>query len=204
MTDQLDNIRRPDTTANPGHFLPRTENVKFGVWFFLGGEIVLFTALIMTFALFRIRYASQYADFRSHLNVLLVGANTLILIASSYLVVRALQAIRSGSLKGMLYNLMGVLALGAVFIGGQAFEWSELFNNGVNLKATFGSPFFIMTGIHGSHVLIGLAWCCFVMMSGLDQSPIPKRTSHGMEIFGLYWHFVDIVWIVLFSVIYLV
>jgi heme/copper-type cytochrome/quinol oxidase subunit 3 len=70
------------------------------------------------------------------------------------------------------------------------------------VNSVFGTPFFVVTGIHGSHVLIGIAWASFILIQSLDGA-FSERHYLGVEVFGLYWHFVDIVWIVLFSLIYL-
>lgn len=182
---------------------PANTKNKLAMWFFLGGEITLFSALILTFAVTRITYAADYANFRSHLSIPLIGINTFVLILSSYFVVQVVEAVKRGRVNDMLLNLLAVLLLGAFFIGGQAYEWSTLFGEGIHLSNTFGAPFFIITGIHGLHVLIGLAWSCIILFLGLDNT-FDSNHSQGIEIFGLYWHFVDIVWIVLFSLIYLV
>ncbi len=191
-----------EVRVEPTHIAPSHSKDKLAVWFFLGGEVTLFSTLILTYAVIRITYPTDYASFRSHLSIPLIGVNTFILILSSYFVVRVLEAVKHGHLRGMLMNLLVVLALGALFIGGQAYEWSTLFGEGIKLDSTFGAPFFIITGIHGLHVLVGLAWACIVLFYGLDDS-YDSRHYRGIEIFGLYWHFVDIVWIVLFSLIYL-
>lgn len=182
--------------------VPRRQTDKLGVWIFLGGEVVLFSSLILTILYFRIHDASAYPAFRDHLSIPLVGLNTFILVVSSFLVVRALEAIRHDHRAGLVYNLLGVLILGAAFVSGQAFEWSELFHAGITPSSLFGTPFFTVTGIHGTHVMIGLAWDAFVIVQALNGA-YSARNPHGVEVFGLYWHFVDIVWIVLFSVIYL-
>ena len=191
-----------EAKVEPTRMAPAGTKDKLAVWFFLGGEVTLFSALIITYAVVRITYPSQYADFRSHLSIPLIGLNTFILILSSYFVVRVLESVRQDRVRDMLLNLLVVLALGAIFIGGQAYEWSTLFGLGIKLDSTFGAPFFIITGIHGMHVLIGLAWASIVLVYGLDHA-YDRRHDRGVEIFGLYWHFVDIVWIVLFSLIYL-
>jgi heme/copper-type cytochrome/quinol oxidase subunit 3 len=182
--------------------VPRRHNEKLAIWIFLGGEVVLFLALITAFAQDRVNHADDYEAFRSHLNVPLVGLNTVILIVSSYLVVRALEAIRDGSEAGLKRNLIGVVVFGALFLGGQAFEWAELFASGVGPNTAFGSPFLTLTGIHGTHVLVGLMWAALVAVNALGHAYTP-RDDVGVDIFGLYWHFVDIVWIVLFTLIYL-
>jgi cytochrome c oxidase subunit III len=190
-------------TSKRTNVAPQQHNKeKLAMWFFLGSEVILFTTLILTFGLFRINYANEYAGFRSHLDILLVGLNTFVLIVSSYFAVRALEAVKQDRLNAFFLNLLVVLALGTVFIAGQAYEWSGLFANGIKLDSTFGSPFFIVTGIHGMHVLIGLAWASVLLFLGLGE-PYNSRRYGAIEFFGLYWHFVDIVWIVLFSLIYL-
>jgi len=182
--------------------VPQHEKDKLGVWLFLGGEVVLFSSLILILIVFRVSYADLYGSFRDHLSIPLVGLNTFVLIISSYLVVRALQAIRGGSQRGLRLYLLGVMLLGAIFLSGQAIEWAQLFKEGLSLNSLFGTPFFVVTGIHGSHVLIGIAWASFVQIQSLDGA-FSERNTLGVEVFGLYWHFVDIVWIVLFSLIYL-
>ena len=187
------------TNVAPGHH----NKEKLGMWFFLGSEVILFTTLILTYGLFRINYANEYAGFKSELNVILVGVNTFILIMSSYFVVRALEAIRQDRLNAFFGNLVIVLLLGSLFIAGQSYEWSQLFGNGIGLYSTFGAPFFIVTGIHGTHVLIGLAWASILLFLGMGETN-GSKDYRAVEFFGLYWHFVDIVWIVLFSIIYLI
>ena len=90
-----------------------------------------------------------------------------------------------------------------MFLGGQAFEWTTLYHEGIWFGSTFGSPFFTITGIHGTHVFIGLLWSMFLQLGIWDGAY--SRSDHlGIEIFGLYWHFVDVVWIMLFTVFYLI
>jgi cytochrome c oxidase subunit 3/cytochrome o ubiquinol oxidase subunit 3 len=189
-------------TAKRTNLAPLFSKEKLGVWFFLGSEVILFGTLILTYLAFRLSYAEQYAGFRSHLSIPLIGANTFVLILSSYFVVRALQGIKQDKVRAFLLNLLTVVALGSLFIGGQAYEWSKLFSEDITLTNTFGSPFLIVTGIHGTHVLIGLAWAAIVLFFGIDDS-YGSRGFSAVEFFGLYWHFVDIVWIILFSLIYL-
>jgi heme/copper-type cytochrome/quinol oxidase subunit 3 len=179
------------------------ENAKVAIWLFLGSEVIFFGALILTFLMYRLIYPNQYIDFKNHLSIPLIGLNTFILISSSFLVVRSLESIREGIPKSLRNNLIGVLLLGALFLAGQAFEWITLFGDGVSIKTTFGTPFFVVTGIHGMHVFVGLIWCVGLLFL-YRRRFFTQREHSGVEIFGLYWHFVDIVWIVLFTVIYLV
>ena len=118
--------------------VPQSENTKLGVWFFLGSEIVFFTALILTFVLTRLRNPADFLIFKQHLSIPLVGLNTFILITSSYFVVRALESITHGDKKALRTNLMVVFILGALFVGGQVFEWLTLFGEGIKSRHNYG------------------------------------------------------------------
>ena len=179
------------------------ENTKFGMWVFIGGEVVFFVALILVLLLARLVNSSYEAEFRSLLSIPIIALNTFILLTSSYFVVRSLDAIGSGNQKGMRNNLIGVLVLGFLFLAGQAFEWTSLFRDGVTYSTVFGMPFYTVTGIHGTHVFIGVLWSIYILV-GNQRLPYTKENHLGIENFGLYWHFVDIVWIVLFTLIYLI
>lgn len=191
--------------THPVHeaYAPQRDNNKMGFWVFLSGEVILFGTLIGSFMLFRHRNPEQFAEVAATLNIPLIALNTFILILSSFLVVRALEALRHGSIKGLRLNLIGVLVLGALFLGGQAYEWIELRNHGIWIDSAFGTPFFTTTGIHGTHVFIGLLWVIFILI-GIGKGAYSKERFHGVEVFGLYWHFVDVVWIVLFTLFYLI
>ncbi|HET6845441.1 MAG TPA: cytochrome c oxidase subunit 3 [Anaerolineales bacterium] len=179
------------------------ENTKLAMWVFIGGEVVFFTALILTLVLTRLTHPDYEAQFRSHLSIPIIALNTFILVSSSYFVVRALEAIRAGNSRGLKLNLVGVLVLGLLFLGGQAYEWTSLFREGVGYLSTFGGPFFTVTGTHGMHVFVGLLWLGYLLV-GHGRIPFTQQNHLGIENFGLYWHFVDIVWIVLFTLIYLI
>jgi len=183
--------------------VPQSENTKFGMWVFLGGEVVFFITLILILLLTRIVNSNYEVEFRSLLSIPIIALNTFVLLTSSYFVVRALEAIGIGSQKGMRNNLMAVVLLGVLFLGGQAIEWASLFKDGVDYSTTFGMPFFTVTGIHGTHVFIGVLWAIYIL-AGHRRLPYTTENHLGIENFGLYWHFVDIVWIVLFTLIYLI
>lgn len=180
------------------------DNTKLAMWVFLGGEAVFFISLILLIVFTRLTNTHFEAEFRSYLSIPIIALNTFILVTSSYFVVRALEAIAyKGDQKALRNNLIMVIVLGFLFLGGQAFEWTELFREGVNLTTTYGSPFFTVTGLHGTHVFVGILWAVY-LLSGHRRQPFTKESHLGIENFGLYWHFVDIVWIVLFTIIYLI
>jgi len=180
------------------------DNTKLGMWVFLGGEVVFFVSLILLIIFTRLTNTNYDGQFRGHLSIPVIALNTFILVTSSYFVVRSLEAISfKGNQKALRNNMIMVVVLGFLFLGGQAFEWTTLLGEGVNLTTTYGPPFFIVTGIHGTHVFVGIVWALYLLF-GHRQMPFTQENHLGIENFGLYWHFVDIVWIILFTVIYLV
>lgn len=180
------------------------ENTKLAMWVFLGGEVVFFVSLILLIIFTRLTHTGYEAQFRSHLSIPVIALNTFILVTSSYFVVRALDGISAnGGHTALRNNILAVIAFGLLFLGGQVFEWSTLIGEGLNLSGTYGPPFFIVTGIHGTHVFVGILWAVYLLV-GHRWMPFTKENHLGIENFGLYWHFVDIVWIVLFTVIYLI
>lgn len=183
--------------------VPHRENSKLAFWLFLGSEVVFFAALILTLLLDRVSHSSEFTSFRAELSVPIIAVNTFILISSSYMVVRSLEAIRHGKTQSLSRNLLGVALLGALFLAGQAFEWITLFNAGQSFESVIGTTFFPVTGIHGTHVFVGLIWCIALILLA-RRGTFSQHSHDAVEIFGLYWHFVDIVWIVLFTVIYLI
>ena len=184
--------------------VPQHENTKLAIWVFLGGEVVFFVSLILLVIFSRLTQSGYETEFRAHLSIPLIALNTFVLVTSSYFVVRALEAINYDDNGAALRNnLLVVILLGLAFLGGQAFEWVSLFREGVGLASKFGTPFFTVTGIHGTHVFVGILWAIYLLV-GHRLRPFSKEDNLGVENFGLYWHFVDIVWIVLFTVIYLI
>lgn len=178
------------------------DHTKLGMWLFLSSEIMFFGGLISAFLHFKINTPSPAES--ALLDVTLIGINTFILLTSSFTVVLGLAAIQRGSSRRMGVFLGLTILLGAVFLAGQGFEFATLYSEGMTLQSSvYGSSFFTLTGFHGLHVLIGIIWAAVVLFKGLRGKY--SAEEHGsVEIFGLYWHFVDIVWIVLFTIIYLV
>jgi heme/copper-type cytochrome/quinol oxidase subunit 3 len=185
------------------------ENMKLGMWLYLASEIVIFSIMIAGYIIFRVNEPQVVREVHHELGVGLVTINTFILLASSYFMVMGLRAMQKGNRDSMI-RWIGVTALGGiVFVGGQYIEYSELSHLGITLGydaattwSTFGMRFYAPTAFHGAHVIIGVVWALVVMYRGqqgrYDDNPI------GIEMFGLYWHFVDVVWIMLFTLIYLV
>lgn len=189
------------------------ENMKFGVWLFLASEVMFFTALIGGSLTIR-RVSANWPHPGAILNVPLTTLNTFILIVSSLTVVLALSAVQEGDQRRFRRFLLATAALGAIFLGIQGYEYSKLLHEGLNVKnsiehegitypATYGSTFYIQTGFHGMHVFGGVVWLGIVIFKAFRG--VYTREDHlGVELFGLYWHFVDLVWILLFTIVYLI
>jgi heme/copper-type cytochrome/quinol oxidase subunit 3 len=176
---------------------------KLGMWAFLASEIVFFSALIGGFIYYRFNPTNPAVP-PEGLNVILAGIGTFILIVSSLAVVLSLDALWEGNQQRFQFWLIGAMLFGATFITIQGFEWSELLEHGTTPTSDlFGTAFFVLTGFHGTHVIVGLLWLVFALLRAFRGDFTPKKFM-GIETFGLYWHFVDVVWIVLFTLIYLI
>lgn len=175
---------------------------KMGIWMFIASEVIFFTALISTYLLYRGQ--TPYDKGLGHLELNVAAVMTFILLMSSFTMVSALAGIRDGNLPRMRIWLIATAALGLVFLGSQAFEWSLLFREGIFPSTNlFGATFFTTTGFHGSHVLVGVLWMTGVIARA-SKGGVTPQNNLSVEMVGLYWHFVDLVWVVLFTVIYLI
>jgi cytochrome c oxidase subunit 3/cytochrome o ubiquinol oxidase subunit 3 len=131
------------------------------------------------------------------------SVTSFVLLMSSLTMVLALAAIQRGDLRRLRIWLFATAALGAVFISGQVFEFTEFSRKGLDLGTNlFGTTFFVLTGFHGAHVSIGIIW--LLSLWGIaTQGRLQQADAEKVEIAGLYWHFVDVVWIFLYTVVYL-
>jgi heme/copper-type cytochrome/quinol oxidase subunit 3 len=173
---------------------------KLGMWLFLASEVMFFTSLIGGFVNMKGR---SPAGANHVLNIPVTAVNTFILILSSTLVVLALASAQNGKMKRAFYLLLGTWFLGALFLGIQVNEYIRLIAAGVTPSGSlFGSGFYALTGFHGLHVVIGLSWLTGLLVMAV-RGLITQERSYLIEMFGLFWHFVDVVWIVLFTIVYL-
>lgn len=179
------------------------DNRKLGVWTLLGSEAVFFSALITTYIIMRGRSVTGPYP-HATLNVTLTAVNTFVLICSSLTMVTALATIQRGDTARLPRWLIATMLLGLAFLGGQATEFTLLMKQGLSLHSNlFGSTFFTLTGFHGAHVAVGVIWIGFVLVRALRGGVTPKNHL-GVELVGLYWHFVDLVWILIFTIVYLI
>jgi len=187
-------------------------NKKLGMWVFLLSEVMFFTSLIGTYVILRFAHPDHWTDPGVILNVPLTAVNTFLLICSSVTMVKAFASIQQGNQKGLQMWLLATIVIGATFVGVQAFEYSQLAGEGfvpmLDLYDAEGGPlygatFYAMTGFHGAHVSIGVLCLIFVYVRSL-QGAYTATSLEGVEVIGLYWHFVDLVWILLFTIVYLI
>ena len=195
-----------DTIASkagrPAGTLEAMDANKLGMLLFLGGETIFFGLLIIAHIYFRGQWGRTGGPTDAVLDVPLAGAFTGLLLASSLTVALAERSLRRGARRGMERWLAATIALGAAFLAGQGFEWAQLIGEGITIgNGLFGTTFFTLTGFHGLHVLLGLI--ALAILSGLARAGgLRGPHSSALEAVSLYWHFVDIVWIAVFSVVY--
>ena len=181
------------------------DNTKLAMWAFLGSECLFFGSLITTYLLYRNRVLAGPTPHEIYDNPY-TSVSSFVLLMSSLTMVLALAAIQRGDQRGLRIWLLATAFLGLTFIGGQVYEFTTFVEEGLTLStSTFGSSFFVLTGFHGAHVTVGILM--LLALVGLSWAGRLEPASEGarrVELIGLYWHFVDIVWIVIFTVIYLV
>ncbi len=189
-----------DESAAQHHRLLGVENRKFAIWLFICSEVVFFTVLIAANAMARWRDPGPHET----LNIQLTALNTFILLSSSYTVVLALSGIQQNNRTKFLRNIILSMVFGGLFVGIQAFEYMNLSHEGFVLSSNlFTNTFFALTGFHGSHVIIGLFWLGRLFFRGFNGKYSAEQHEE-VELAGLYWHFVDVIWIILFVVVYLI
>lgn len=187
----------------------RMANLKSAMWLYLASEVVIFATMIAVFIVFRFQNPAVVAQVHHETNILLVTINTFLLLTSSWAMVMGLREIQRDNRDGLIRWFGIMCVLGAVFVGLQYVEYNELSHMGVALFNQgnefdgFGMRFYAPTAFHGVHVIVGVLWGLFVMYNTRKGNYSSKNYA-GVEIFGLYWHFVDVVWIILFTMLYLI
>jgi len=179
-------------------------NSKLGIWLFLASEVMLFGALFSTYIILRIG-AVEWPHGSSFLNVPLATLNTLVLITSSVTMVMSWASLKMNDFaKGRLY-MWATVALACVFLVVKYFEYSAKFHHGLfPSTSTFLAIYFTMTGLHGLHVIGGIVVISYLAGPGSKLWQKDREMyANRVEATGLYWHFVDLVWIFLFPTLYL-
>lgn len=178
-------------------------NEKVGMWIFLGSEVMFFTALIGTYIILRVAHPDAWAPPGKVLNIPVTAVNTFLLICSSVTMVKAFAAIQDGDQRALLRWLIGTVLIGASFVGVQVYEYAHLIEKGfIPSQGLYGSTFYTMTGFHGFHVTMGVLCMIYVTWKAFRRK-YTAQDHRGVEVIGLYWHFVDLVWVFIFAFFYL-
>jgi len=191
--------------ATAGHLETNTglDNRKLLMWLFLGSECLFFGSFIAAYLLYRDRSVTGPYP-KDLFDIPFTSVSSFVLLMSSVTMVLALSAIQRGNLRQMRVWLLATAFLGTLFVSGQAFEFTEFYREGLTLHANmFGTTFFVLTGFHGAHVTVGILILMSIYILSL-KGHITEENSLNVELAGLYWHFVDVVWIVIFTLVYLV
>lgn len=187
-----------------GHHATNTgiDNRKLGMWLFLASECVFFATLIVGYLV----YQNSTGDGKGTeiFNIPLTSVSTFVLLMSSLAMALAVNSAQRNSAKEAMRWVLATALMGLVFLGFQVYEfWHFITEYGVTLRSSnFGSGFYTLTGFHGTHVLVGVIWLFSLLYHG-RKGGLGSDKALDVELGGLYWHFVDIVWIVIFTVVYL-
>ncbi len=188
---------------------------SLGMWIFLAQEIMFFGGLFLAYLAYRTAYPHAFVTASHHLDVQLGTINTAVLITSSLTMALAVHSAQLGKQRLLLVFLVATLVLGGIFLGIKSVEYSHKFHEGLipgpffsvvsgdsGQQQLFFSLYFAMTGMHALHMIIGFVAILFLIVYTL-RGKYTAAYNTPVELFGLYWHFVDIVWIFLFPLLYL-
>ncbi len=211
------------SAAHPAHLAHHFDTVEqqresssLGMWVFLAQEVMFFGGLFLAYLVYRSSYPAAFAEASHHLDVMLGGINTVILIGSSLTMALAVYCAQTGKKNLLVVFLLATMLLGLAFLGIKAVEYHHKYVDKLIPGVAFSYPgpnaqhaqlffslYFAMTGMHALHMVIGFGLLIWLVNDARKGRFTPEYHSH-IEIFGLYWHFVDIVWIFLFPLLYLI
>jgi heme/copper-type cytochrome/quinol oxidase subunit 3 len=190
----------------PGHPLTSStgiSNEKLGMWVFLASDCLLFGGLISTYLLLRHRSVQGLGP-KDVFDIPFTSVSSFVLLMSSLTMALAVASIVRGDERRNRAWLATTAMLGAVFVGGQVYEFTTFYREGLGFTTNiFGSAFYTLTGFHGVHVSVGIIMLMSLLVMSLRGNLGPEK-AEAVEIVGLYWHFVDIVWILIFTIVYLI
>ena len=199
-------IEAPAAPAEHGAHRTSTglSNNKIGMWLFLASDCLLFGSLISTYLLYHDRISALQLGPKEVFDIPFTSVSSFVLLMSSLTMVLALSALQRGDIARNRIWLLVTAMLGATFVGGQVYEFTTFYHEGLGYTTNlFGSAFYTMTGFHGIHVTVGIVMLMSLVIKSL-RGNLTKENAETVEIVGLYWHFVDIVWILIFTVVYLI
>jgi cytochrome c oxidase subunit 3/cytochrome o ubiquinol oxidase subunit 3 len=178
-------------------------NNKLAMWLFLGSECLLFGGLISTYMLYRGRHSGNLGPDQIY-DIPFTSVSSFVLLMSSLTMVLAVSAIARRDVRNAKLWLVVTALLGATFVGGQAYEFTSFYREGLGFtNSLFSSSFYTLTGFHGIHVTVGIIML-LTLVGMMNKEAVPGDQAETVELVGLYWHFVDIVWIVIFTLVYLI
>ena len=190
-------------------------NTKIAIWAFIGSECFFFASLISTYLIYKGRSLvgpfpheawtdpSTHQVFKAILNIPVTSVSTFVLLMSSLAMVLAHSAVVRGDRKSSKIWLASTALLGATFLGFHAYEFTSFVHEGLTIHTNlFGSSFFILTGFHGAHVTAGVIWLLTLLFIDIKRGFTPE-VAINVDVCSLYWHFVDVVWIAIFTLVYL-
>jgi heme/copper-type cytochrome/quinol oxidase subunit 3 len=196
----LEHHRAPGTLHQEGAL--GIDHRKLAMWTFIGSECMLFGTLIATYMAYKGRSVVG-PNPHEILDIPLTTISTFDLLMSSLLMVLALAAVQRGDHRQSRLWLAGTAFFGLIFLGFQAYEFTHFVHQGLTLgRNLFGSTFFVLTGFHGGHVTLGVLWLVALLVLDL-RGRLGPEDAVKVEVAGLYWHFVDVVWIAIFTLVYL-
>jgi cytochrome c oxidase subunit III len=185
----------------PVHHSSRVDPATLGMFLFIASEVMLFGSFFTAYFFVRVINGAAWPPEEFHLPVFVAGVNTAILVTSSFTIHWALQAIKRDNRAGLKAGLVLTLALGLVFLLTQIREYSRV--GFAPHDGAFGTIFYGLTGLHGAHVLVGLVLLTMATIRAF-RGHYSAAHHHGVELPGIYWHFVDVMWIVVYVTIYVI
>jgi cytochrome c oxidase subunit 3/cytochrome o ubiquinol oxidase subunit 3 len=178
-------------------------NNKLAMWIFLGSECLLFGGLISTYMLYRGRHSENLGPDQVW-DIPFTSASSFVLLMSSLTMVLAVTAAQRKDDRNTRLWLTVTALLGSLFVAGQVYEFTTFYREGLGFTTSlFSSSFYTLTGFHGVHVSVGVIML-LATVGMLARNKIPGDRAETVELVGLYWHFVDIVWILIFTLVYLI
>jgi heme/copper-type cytochrome/quinol oxidase subunit 3 len=199
-----DEVVEPTPADAAHHTSTGLSNEKLAMWTFLGSECLLFGGLISTYLLYRNRDVRGGPTVSSLYDIPFTSVSSFVLLMSSLTMVLALSATQRGDQTRSRIWLLTTALLGTTFVAGQVYEFTTFVKEGLGFTVNLqSSAFYVLTGFHGVHVTIGILILLSLVVMSL-RGALPAARSEVVEIAGLYWHFVDVVWIVIFTVVYLI
>lgn len=202
-TDVAHGAAHHDDGHGAHHTSTGLSNNKLAMWLFLGSECLLFGGLISTYMLYRNRHSENLGPDQLW-DIPFTSASSFVLLMSSLTMVLAVSAAHRADLRNAKIWLFVTATLGSMFVAGQVYEFTTFYREGLGFtNSLFASSFYTLTGFHGVHVTVGIIML-LSLIAMLSKQKVHGDKAETVEIVGLYWHFVDIVWILIFTLVYLI